>query len=452
MRIELNSGGLGGSAIISGFQTDFSSLISKSRRVVSSFQVVKTFSNHMNGGIGSLQNAVDQIDSRMQQEEAKADALKTAQKKSEDFLELVHTIDEKVSILVNRNKHDFYDKNPWAKPPQEDNVKKYCDKIKDYVCKNIEKLKEGLKNIAKTVIKLNKDVIDTVSKAWDNVKNWCNEHKDAIKKIAIAVGVIVILGVAAALTAGTAAVALAGILDLAFKGALIGGAVGAATSAGVSAWEYGKENGTLKGASGAIFDSAADGFLSGTITGAATGAASQVGTTLMTAANVSKGAAITTQVLAGGTFNGVGEAGVTALDYYFDNGTLKGSGEKVMKSFAVNFAFGCGTQIGSIRGTAMKNAIASNIRNRISNNTASGFERFIANNKFTYKTFESAAKNPWYSSRADAQSALFKGLSEYSDLTKAIEKKLFDKFKDNIKGNFNIQDPSSIIKNKLLGT
>jgi len=53
MRIELNSGGLGGSAVISGFQTDFSSLISKSRRVVSSFQVVKTFSNHMNGGIGS---------------------------------------------------------------------------------------------------------------------------------------------------------------------------------------------------------------------------------------------------------------------------------------------------------------------------------------------------------------------------------------------------------------
>ena len=139
MRIELNSGGLGGSAVISGFQTDFSSLISKSRRVVSSFQVVKTFSNHMNGGIGSLQNAVDQIDARMQQEEAKADALKTAQKKSEDFLELVHTIDEKVSILVNRNKHDFYDKNPWAKPPQPDKAKSYYDKAKDYVCKKVQK-------------------------------------------------------------------------------------------------------------------------------------------------------------------------------------------------------------------------------------------------------------------------------------------------------------------------
>jgi len=88
MRIELNSGGLGGSAVISGFQTDFSSLISKSRRVVSSFQVVKTFSNHMNGGIGSLQNAVDQIDARMQQEEAKADALKTAQKSQRIFWNL----------------------------------------------------------------------------------------------------------------------------------------------------------------------------------------------------------------------------------------------------------------------------------------------------------------------------------------------------------------------------
>ena len=79
---------------------------------------------------------MDQIDARMQQEEAKADALKTAQKKSEDFLELVHTIDEKVSILVNRNKHDFYNKNPWAKPPQEDKIKEYYDKAKNYVSKD----------------------------------------------------------------------------------------------------------------------------------------------------------------------------------------------------------------------------------------------------------------------------------------------------------------------------
>ena len=42
-------------------------------------------------------------------------------------------------------------------------------------------------------------------------------------------------------------------------------------------------------------------------------------------------------------------------------------------------------------------------------------------------------------------------LIKNQNITKAIEKKLFDKFKDNIKGNFNIQDPSSIIKNKLLG-
>lgn len=234
MRIELNSGGLGGSAVISGFQTDFSSLISKSRRVVSSFQVVKTFSNHMNGGIGSLQNAVDQIDSRMQQEEAKADALKTAQKKSEDFLELVHTIDEKVSILVNRNKHDFYDKNPWAKPPQEDKIKEYYDKAKNYVCKNIEKLKEGLKNIAKTIIKLNINFIDTLSKAWD----WIKEHAGSILKLAIAALVVVCLVAIAVIFPGTIAAFIA-----------IMGLVGAGTKAIAETYktvnEKGVDNTTL---------------------------------------------------------------------------------------------------------------------------------------------------------------------------------------------------------------
>ena len=416
MRIELNSGGLGGSAVISGFQTDFSSLISKSRRVVSSFQVVKTFSNHMNGGIGSLQNAVDQIDARMQQEEAKADALKTAQKKSEDFLELVHTIDEKVSILVNRNKHDFYDKNPWAKPPQPDKAKSYYDKAKDYVCKKVQQVKDGIKNIAKAAIQINKSIADSISKAWDNVKNWCEEHKSAIKKIIIAVGVIAVLGIAAALTGGAAAA----IFALAFKGAIVGGIAGSITSAGSSALQYRAENGTWKGASGAIFDSAADGFLSGTITGAATGAASEIGSTLMMTTNMSRNAVVATQMVAGGMLNGTGNAGVTALDCYLDNGTLDNSNKKIIDSFATGFVDGVKFQGITMATSAIKNTVASDISNRISNNTANNFEKFIVENKHTYKSYEKMLKNPWYSSKVDAQSSLFSKLSEYSGIKRNV--------------------------------
>lgn len=305
MRIELNSGGLGGSAVISGFQTDFSSLISKSRRVVSSFQVVKTFSNHMNGGIGSLQNAVDQIDARMQQEEAKADALKTAQKKSEDFLELVHTIDEKVSILVNRNKHDFYNKNPWAKPPQEDKIKEYYDKAKNYVCKNIEKLKEGLKNIAKTIIKLNINFIDTLSKAWD----WIKEHAGSILKLAIAALVVVCLVAIAVIFPGTIAAFIA-----------IMGLVGAGTKAVVETVKTVSE----KGVDNTTFDDVADSIFKGTIKGTASGISNGIGLY----------AGPGWRAVAGEFFQTGANILINETDYFIDNGTLEGSQDEVLKGIA----------------------------------------------------------------------------------------------------------------------
>lgn len=325
MRIELNSGGLGGSAVISGFQTDFSSLISKSRRVVSSFQVVKTFSNHMNGGIGSLQNAVDQIDARMQQEEAKADALKTAQKKSEDFLELVHTIDEKVSILVNRNKHDFYDKNPWAKPPQEDKIKEYYDKAKNYVCKNIEKLKEGLKNIAKTIIKLNINFIDTLSKAWD----WIKEHAGSILKLAIAALVVVCLVAIAVIFPGTIAAFIA-----------IMGLVGAGTKAIAETYKTVNE----KGVDNTTFDDVADSIFKGTIKGTASGISNGIGLY----------AGPGWRAVAGEFFQTGANILINETDYFIDNGTLEGSQDEVLKGIADGtvdnvfdsafFALGCKLQ------------------------------------------------------------------------------------------------------------
>lgn len=275
MRIELNSGGLGGSAVISGFQTDFSSLISKSRRVVSSFQVVKTFSNHMNGGIGSLQNAVDQIDSRMQQEEAKADALKTAQKQSEDFLELVHTIDEKVSILVNRNKHDFYDKNPWAKPPQPDKAKSYYDKAKDYVCKKVQQVKDGIKNIAKAVIKLNKDVIDGISKLWNSAVEFYQANKEKIHEFLSSVGkivlAVVIIGALVGLTILTCG------MNLTICATILGmGAIGA-TAGGIYGVAKGIHEYNSNGKKVSLLTSISNNMLSGTIEGGASGIADGIG-------------------------------------------------------------------------------------------------------------------------------------------------------------------------------
>ena len=49
MRIELNSGGLSSGAEVIDFQSDFDSLIDRTRRMVSSFQKIKSFANNMNG-------------------------------------------------------------------------------------------------------------------------------------------------------------------------------------------------------------------------------------------------------------------------------------------------------------------------------------------------------------------------------------------------------------------
>ena len=422
MRIELNSGGLGGSAVISGFQTDFSSLISKSRRVVSSFQVVKTFSNHMNGGIGSLQNAVDQIDSRMQQEEAKADALKTAQKKSEDFLELVHTIDEKVSILVNRNKHDFYDKNPWAKPPQEDNVKKYCDKIKDYVCKNIEKLKEGLKNIAKTVIKLNKDFIDTVSKAWDNVKNWYEENKDFIKQVAIEIAIgAAVIGLAALTGGASLAITVA-----------IGAGVSAALGAGGGALEYYMENGTMKGASKKIIGDAAKGFMTGAISGYVGGEVAIAGKTM----NLGKG--LTT--VAGSFAGGVSSAGGEAIHAYADgDGITEEEKENIIKS-GINGLISGG--IGAYKGYGKDSTLSKLMSNeQYTKNTADAIRKNAISN------MKQGMPNSIY----NAQEAI-KDLSSFNKyLTKGIIKDgIWSKFKDGLKNKVENKVRENISDNQYL--
>ena len=456
MRIELNSGGLSTGAIVHEFQSDFNSLIHGSRRIVSAFQAIKAFTSNINGGVGSLLEAVDQLSIRAQHDDIKSAALENTQRKATSFIELARRIDLDVGGQVNRNKNEFYNVNPWSRPPQPQEEKKWYQKAWDYVCRTAGQIKDGINHLKDAAVNWGKSVADTLSKAWNNTVEWCKVHKEAIIKVAIAVTVIVALGVLAAATAGTGLVAVAGIADLAFKGAIIGGVVGATMSGATGGYKYYKENGTLKGAGGKIFDSAADGMLSGTITGAATGAASGVGTTLMTIGNVSKGAAITSQILAGGAANGTGNAGVTALNYYFEHGTLSGASGEVTKSFAVNFAVGSITQGISIGGTAIKHSIATRIDQHIANHTASAFEKSIAHGGLTLKMFNSALKNPWYSSQVDAQSALFKNLAKYTAVEKTVGTKLIEKTLKNMtqlvfgEGNsYTVPKPSTFIEDML---
>ena len=115
MRIEINSQ-KGGIATISGFQTDYTALLNETDSVIGALNRMKSYSYSMNGGLGVLQNAVGDIDSRIQAEESKRTALLTAQQKCNSFFTLVSQTDNSCAGMVSQNQEEFYQVNQWAAP------------------------------------------------------------------------------------------------------------------------------------------------------------------------------------------------------------------------------------------------------------------------------------------------------------------------------------------------
>ena len=116
MRIEINSQ-KGGVATISGFQADYTALLNETDSVIGALNRMKSYSYSMNGGLGVLQNAVGDIDSRIQAEESKRTALQTAQQKCNSFFTLVSQTDNSCAGMVLQNQEEFYQVNQWAAPP-----------------------------------------------------------------------------------------------------------------------------------------------------------------------------------------------------------------------------------------------------------------------------------------------------------------------------------------------
>lgn len=115
MRIEINSQ-KGGIATISGFQTDYTALLNETDSVIDALNRMKSYSYSMNGGLGVLQNAVGDIDSRIQAEESKRTALQTAQQKCNNFFTLVSQTDNSCAGMVSQNQEEFYQVNQWSAP------------------------------------------------------------------------------------------------------------------------------------------------------------------------------------------------------------------------------------------------------------------------------------------------------------------------------------------------
>ena len=169
MRIEINAGGLGGSIAISEFQSDISKFISNVDSVISSFKTVKNEIYDINGGTTNLQEALDNIETRINLEEEKKESAQKVQRKAENFLDLVVRIDKQVAEDVNKNKEAFYKTNPWLRPPTSvDPNKVWYEQAWDWLCGTAEE-------IAKDVKAAWAD--STLKKIWDGLVEFYEKYK-----------------------------------------------------------------------------------------------------------------------------------------------------------------------------------------------------------------------------------------------------------------------------------
>ncbi len=177
MHIEINSGGLLGGASINDFQVDLDQFIGASNDILSAFKTVQNTTQNLNGGVGSLREALEQIGERIREEERKIEAAIEVQQKTIEFVALANRVDKQVAELVNQNREEFYRTNPWLRPPQPveddrslfeigaDYLKEGLHQVGEFFRQNWEYAKEAYKQIRDSILefyKEHKKIIDTI--------------------------------------------------------------------------------------------------------------------------------------------------------------------------------------------------------------------------------------------------------------------------------------------------
>ena len=207
MRIEISSSGFCGAAI-SELQSNLNTYIGNAESVLSSFKTIKENTVGLNGGAGKLQGALENIDSRVRTEEHKIQDAKDIKNKVNEFVSLAVRVDQSVCEKVNCNKEKLYRVNPWLKPATsvEEEVPWY-ERAWNWLCGVGEVITDGTKKTWNWIS-------DTVVKAWNNIVDLYEEHKELIWKIVgtITISAFVVLAVTAIISTGGAA--LSGLVPL----------------------------------------------------------------------------------------------------------------------------------------------------------------------------------------------------------------------------------------------
>lgn len=199
MRIEISAGSIGIS--VNDFQIQYQTFLSNTESVVSSFKTIKNEVWNLNGGIGNLQDAMDDVENRICTEEHAKDSAFSVMGKTDDFLSLVNRIDRQLCDNIERNREELYDVHPWLRPEITEDEKQWYESAWDWLCDRSEVIGNGLK------------------RAWDWTKDTCVKFKDGLiefyqehKKVIDTIVVVLTVVVAVAAVIGSGSWALAPFL------------------------------------------------------------------------------------------------------------------------------------------------------------------------------------------------------------------------------------------------
>ena len=365
------------------------------------FTSVKSSSGGLSGALGTLKSKIDlamaatkvetsqeQVKKAENRESAKKSSLSLAYEKLNTLISDTGSVDMKASSKIRERKDAFYDRYYYLKPECEKNKR---EKVKDALKKGWE----GLCSIGNAIKNFAMDVLE-----------WCKEHW---KLIATAIMVVVAIVVIVA-TAGMAGPVIA-FIAAAAKGLILGAVIGGLTS-GVMTGISTSRNG------GSFFDGFCAGFEEGAFSGAISGAITGGAGSHFNLMGSSFWGSVGKNALFGATTNATSSAATKTIEYWVENGTLKGAGKEIWSS-TVRGAISGGIFGGILGGakwirfdannakfiqdykktsmetlrTQLRNNVGSNAQNNLVYDTYNNIKDVTAFRNFLYT--ESSYKHGW---------------------------------------------------------
>jgi len=217
MRIEINAGGMGKISVLS-FEEAVARSIAVTASVIDSFVEIENDTYALNGGVGDCQDAVDSIDTRIQEESERLEEELAFHREVEDFIALAIRVDNEVANEIREAKEEFYQRYSWARPqiPEE---KSWLDHLAD-----------GLRSVGEFLADVAKSVVDAIV---SGISNFVEKNKEIFAFILDALGV---LFEAAAFVASIAVIVAIAIVSAPLVAAVgVGAAIGVGIAAAIGA-------------------------------------------------------------------------------------------------------------------------------------------------------------------------------------------------------------------------